>query len=224
MQKVFLLFLMWLTTALMGCATNTIAQQTLSPATDQASIRLLTVSKAISVEGEKGYTYFSIPKGQYIPILRNAEGVFYICPSGIVLGGYNRLSRTHNPSAIRLVGGIYVPIQASEAPRFWFIAAGLGAATGRLTINDNLAERLREDCEPSQVGGLLTAYGTSPVVNVQVLQTEKSSKGVTPNIPASVISSFVVNSLIGAGDGQIVFPKVRLDPGLSPIPDVPITK
>jgi hypothetical protein len=110
---------------------------------------------------------------------------------------------------LRILGGIYVPTVRTGKPRVWIVGAANAAVLGKLDIDENEATRLGSGCEMRDVDRTLSAYVNSSV-NITVLSNNQSAKGMGQKMLAGAISTVLVNRIIGANDGRIVFPPVVL--------------
>ncbi|MBS1145209.1 MAG: hypothetical protein H6R14_2615 [Proteobacteria bacterium] len=189
-----------------SCASQSIDPQSLSTAGNLPPFELAASIQANHLENSR--ISYTLPRGQYVAVLKNASGIFFLCPSGIPSA--IRLSDVGASTRhLRLLGGIYVPTAQMGKPSVWIVGAANPAVSGRLDIDEAEAAHLGAGCELREVDLTFSAYVGSSV-KITILSNDQSARGMSQNMVAGAISTVLVNRIIGANDGRIVFPPVAL--------------
>lgn len=211
----------WASCLLLACVVSTGFAATLpsdlQPVSDIPPVELAGGSRALMHLVGLVHSAYVLPAGRYLPLFRDEKGVYYACPSGLVL--ISMLKDQVKETLVSYLhlkgGGIYLPSDPLASPKIWFIAAGADARAGKLKLEEPAAKELMSRCsEPQPPATPVAGASGIPPNPVIVTPNPQSVSGVAQGVAVSFIVGGLLDALFVSGDGKVVFPAAQLSESL----------
>jgi hypothetical protein len=190
-----------ITSALMGCALLTsCAHPKPEPLPADAGVSPVQVAEATAARLEGLPAKYLVPAGRYLPVMGDAQGVYFACPSGLVIHVQDRNIDQYS----RVAGGVFLPKNGAP-PRLWIVAAGMAASRGDRNLASEKGRRLGNDCLQDEENALLGGRGATIVTTVN-RAGPTNSRVITGDLMGGSIAGAIVTTIIN--EGGVVFPSI----------------